>query len=162
MLQQSKKRQAGFTIIEVLIVLAIAGLIMLIVFLAVPALQRNSRNTQVRSAASGILAAVNEYSTNNNGQLPTTVSVAADGTVTVQGAAGTSPSQAKVQAGYVASFVDGSSGTCTMPASTGTYVVCGQQNCNGNAFSGTTTKRAVSIGFLVESGSTNPAQCIQS
>ncbi|HPW47952.1 MAG TPA: prepilin-type N-terminal cleavage/methylation domain-containing protein, partial [Candidatus Saccharibacteria bacterium] len=36
-----KKDQKGFTIIEVLIVLAIAALILLIVFLAVPALQRN-------------------------------------------------------------------------------------------------------------------------
>jgi prepilin-type N-terminal cleavage/methylation domain-containing protein len=36
-----QKRQQGFTIIEVLIVLAIAALILLIVFLAVPALQRN-------------------------------------------------------------------------------------------------------------------------
>ena len=46
------KRDEGFTIIEVLIVLAIAGLIMLIVFLAVPALQRNSRNTQRTNDAS--------------------------------------------------------------------------------------------------------------
>ena len=45
MLQNLKKRNQGFTIIEVMIVLAIAGLIMLIVFLAVPALQRNQRNT---------------------------------------------------------------------------------------------------------------------
>ncbi len=65
-LSQSK----GFTIIEVLIVLAIAGLILLIVFLAVPALQRNSRNTQRRSDVSKILAAVQEYVNNNNGTLP--------------------------------------------------------------------------------------------
>jgi prepilin-type N-terminal cleavage/methylation domain-containing protein len=36
-----KNNKKGFTIIEVLIVLAIAGVIMVIVFLAVPALQRN-------------------------------------------------------------------------------------------------------------------------
>ncbi|MDQ3065292.1 MAG: prepilin-type N-terminal cleavage/methylation domain-containing protein, partial [bacterium] len=41
MLSRIKNNNKGFTIIEVLIVLAIAGLIMLIVFLAVPALQRN-------------------------------------------------------------------------------------------------------------------------
>jgi prepilin-type N-terminal cleavage/methylation domain-containing protein len=39
------KNEQGFTIIEVMIVLVIAAVIMLIVFLAVPALQRNSRNT---------------------------------------------------------------------------------------------------------------------
>ena len=69
MLQKYKdKREEGFTIIEVLIVLAIAGLIILIVFLAVPALQRNSRNTQRTNDASLISAAVNECLNNNNGQ----------------------------------------------------------------------------------------------
>ena len=70
MLQQKKNK--GFTIIEVLIVLAIAGLIMLIVFLAVPALQRNSRNTQRKNDVATYLSAVNEYITNNNGKMPTT------------------------------------------------------------------------------------------
>lgn len=59
--------QKGFTIIEVLIVLAIAGLIMLIVFLAVPALQRNSRNTTRNSEASRINALVTECMANRNG-----------------------------------------------------------------------------------------------
>ena len=69
-LQNNKK---GFTIIEVLIVLAIAGLIMLIVFLAVPALQRNSRNTQRKDDVAKIQGAVNEWSNNHNGQMPTSV-----------------------------------------------------------------------------------------
>ena len=66
----TKKRQEGFTIIEVLIVLAIAGLIILIVFLAVPALQRNSRNTQRKNDVSALGGALAEYVTNNGGQLP--------------------------------------------------------------------------------------------
>lgn len=61
------KKQDGFTIIEVLIVLAIAGLIMLVVFLAVPALQRNSRNTQRTNDASRVAAAITECMNNNNG-----------------------------------------------------------------------------------------------
>lgn len=65
------KNASGFTIIEVLIVLAIAGLIMLIVFLAVPALQRNSRNTQRTNDASLVASAVNECLTNNNGNTTT-------------------------------------------------------------------------------------------
>ncbi len=64
------KNQKGFTIIEVLIVLAIAGLILLIVFLAVPALQRNSRNTQRKSDAGAALSGVSEYINNNDGVLP--------------------------------------------------------------------------------------------
>ena len=72
MLQKYKdNREEGFTIIEVLIVLAIAGLIILIVFLAVPALQRNSRNTQRRNDVSALLGAVQEFSNNNGGDLPT-------------------------------------------------------------------------------------------
>lgn len=71
-LQAEQQSSKGFTIIEVMIVLAIAGLIILIVFLAVPALQRNSRNTQRKNDISGLLAAVNEYTTNNSGALPTT------------------------------------------------------------------------------------------
>jgi prepilin-type N-terminal cleavage/methylation domain-containing protein len=74
MLSNIRKRKAeGFTLIEVMIVLAIAGLILLVVFLAVPALQRNARNTTRREDAGNILAAVSEYVSNNNGALPTAV-----------------------------------------------------------------------------------------
>ena len=73
MLQKLKVRQQdrkGFTIIEVMIVLAIAGLIMLIVFLAVPALQRTARNTTRKNDASAIAAAVADFIDNNGGSLP--------------------------------------------------------------------------------------------
>ncbi len=72
-----KTQVEGFTIIEVLIVLTIAGLIMLIVFLAVPALQRNSRNTQRRNDIANYLGAVNEWSTNNDGKVPTAADLTA-------------------------------------------------------------------------------------
>ena len=69
MLNKLKQRkEAGFTIVEVMIVLAIAGLIILVVFLAVPALQRNSRNTQRNNDASLVGAGVNECLNNRNGQ----------------------------------------------------------------------------------------------
>ncbi|MEK7602696.1 MAG: prepilin-type N-terminal cleavage/methylation domain-containing protein [Patescibacteria group bacterium] len=74
MKQQIKKRIEGFTIIEVMIVLAIAGLILLIVFLAVPALQRNSRNTQRGNDAARALAAAQEVLNNNNGDMATVTS----------------------------------------------------------------------------------------
>ena len=60
----------GFTIVEVMFVLAIAGMIMLIVFLAVPALQRNARNTQRKSDASRVAAALTDFVSNSNGALP--------------------------------------------------------------------------------------------
>ena len=70
MLRNLKKNQSGFTIIEVLIVLAIAGLIMVAVFTAVPALQRNGTNTTKRGDASKVLGAVAEFVSNNNGRVP--------------------------------------------------------------------------------------------
>lgn len=69
-----KSNQKGFSIIEVLIVLAIAGLIMLIVFLAVPALQRNSRNSQRKSDVTAAIGSLQEAISNNNGKLPSSVS----------------------------------------------------------------------------------------
>jgi prepilin-type N-terminal cleavage/methylation domain-containing protein len=71
MLSKLKKGNSqGFTIVEVLIVLAIAGLILLIVLLAVPALQRNAGNTNRKNDASAIAAAVSEYEDNNSGAAP--------------------------------------------------------------------------------------------
>lgn len=67
----NSKKEEGFTIIEVLIVLAVAGLILLIVFLAVPALQRNSRNTSRREDVAHLDGLINEYVANHAGNLPT-------------------------------------------------------------------------------------------
>lgn len=67
-----ENKQKGFTIIEVVLVLAIAGLIFLIVFLAVPALQRGRRDTQRRSDAARFSAQMESYASNRNGNYPTT------------------------------------------------------------------------------------------
>ena len=63
------KSKKGFTIIEVVLVLAIAGLIFLMVFIALPALQRSQRNTQRRDDYSMLVTAVNNYMASNNGKL---------------------------------------------------------------------------------------------
>lgn len=75
---KNSKRQEGFTIIEVMIVLVIAAVILLIVFLAVPALQRNSRNTQRKNEVAGMLSAMSEYTNNNGGNFPATCGATAD------------------------------------------------------------------------------------
>ena len=64
------KKEGGFTIVEVMIVLAIAGLVLAIVFIAVPALQRNARNTQRRADLSNLRAQIDTWTSNNNGKLP--------------------------------------------------------------------------------------------
>jgi len=66
------KTNKGFTIIEVVLVLAIAGLIFLMVFVALPALQRSQRDTQRREDLSRVGTALTQYQTNNNGKLPGT------------------------------------------------------------------------------------------
>jgi prepilin-type N-terminal cleavage/methylation domain-containing protein len=150
------KDKKGFTIIEVLIVLAIAALILLIVFLAVPALQRNSRNTQIRNSAASVLGGVGEYVSNNNGQLPTTITTATDGTVTISGASGTSSNTIKIQAGHTAT-----NGT-TMPNATGNITIYFNRKCNGNSFDTNASSRAYAAGYRIESGSSNPTQCVES
>lgn len=65
----STKSKKGFTIIEVVLVLAIAGLIFLMVFIAWPALQRSQKDTQRRNDYSLLSTAISNYSTNNNGKL---------------------------------------------------------------------------------------------
>ena len=60
----------GFTIIELMIVLAIAGFILGMVLLAIPALQQNSRNNLRKQDVATILAAISRYSLNNSGAFP--------------------------------------------------------------------------------------------
>ncbi len=67
---QQKNKEKGFTIIEVVLVLAIAGLIFLMVFIALPALQRSQRDTQRKQDLSRALTKVNDYQSNNRNQLP--------------------------------------------------------------------------------------------
>ena len=63
--QQIKDR--GFTIIEVVLVLAIAALIFLMVFIALPALQASQRDTARKSDVSIVSAAYNSALSNNRG-----------------------------------------------------------------------------------------------
>jgi len=76
--QQSK----GFTIIEVVLVLAIAGLIFLMVFVALPALQAGQRDTARKNDASTVLSAINTYVAGNRGAFPTTAQLLSTSTVT--------------------------------------------------------------------------------
>ncbi|MBQ3445316.1 type II secretion system protein, partial [Candidatus Saccharibacteria bacterium] len=69
MVKQNINNKKGFTIIEVVLVLAIAGLIFLMVFIALPALQRSQRNTQRRDDYSMLSTAVTNYMSNNGGRL---------------------------------------------------------------------------------------------
>lgn len=66
--QLTSKR--GFTIIEVVLVLAIAGLIFMMVFIALPALQRSQRDTQRTNDMSRFMTQLTQYQSNNRGAIP--------------------------------------------------------------------------------------------
>jgi prepilin-type N-terminal cleavage/methylation domain-containing protein len=158
-----KQDQKGFTIIEVMIVLAIAGLIMLVVFMAVPALQRNSRNTQAKSEASSILGAATEYISNNNGK----TLVASTSTTAGSDAAGVL-ANSKLQNITTIQIV--ASGSVTQPTATKAVIRVGSKctDTPNNATYGnvvTTTgaaARQYTVLFLTESSSGNLFSCISS
>ena len=64
------KKEKGFTIIEVVLVLAIAGLIFMVVFLAVPGLQRGQRDTQRKQDLGRLISTITSYQSNNKGVIP--------------------------------------------------------------------------------------------
>lgn len=156
MRQNTKLNNKGFTIIEVLIVLAIAGLILLIVFLAIPALQRSSRTTQAKNAAAAILGTSSEFVGNNNGAQPTTCAIGSDGTITISSTVtGTSPATGRTQGGYTCA-TGGGAKVAGDPI--GAYNFIPGQKCNGAAI--TPAGRAVAVTFTVETATSTVPQCI--
>lgn len=69
-MKADSKKYQGFTLIEVLLVFAIAGLIFLMTFIALPALQRTARDTERKQDISYLLEKIKKYQTNNRGALP--------------------------------------------------------------------------------------------
>jgi prepilin-type N-terminal cleavage/methylation domain-containing protein len=143
-----KKVQQGFTIIEVLIVLAIAGLIMIIVFLAVPALQRNQRNQSSRTEANNLLSAAAEISANKAGA-PV---VATDNTAIL------AASNAKVITTLTIQAETGSA----LPTET-MAIIRTAAKCNvalNETLTG--TSRQIALLFLVETATATQIQCVNS
>lgn len=64
-MSKQELKQKGFTIIEVVLVLAIAALIFLMVFIALPALQRSQRDTARKNDVSIVSSAVSAWQGNN-------------------------------------------------------------------------------------------------
>ena len=159
-----KSNDQGFTIIEVMIVLAIAGLIILIVLLAVPALQRNGRNTAIKNDASAIAAAISEYESNNDGAIPKAAvqSAATPSAVDICDAnpcsAAVAKSTAKVQTSTVVSNVAAATAnSATTSPGVGKINIFTGESCNGNA-----SPRAAQIVYSVETSSGSTAKCIDS
>lgn len=145
-----QKRQTntmkGFTIIEVVLVLAIAGLIFLMVFIALPALQRNQRDTQRRQDYAQLASQIQGYMTNNGNKLPSAgASLEASKYMNKDGL---DPKGEK----YTINVT--SSSPSSDPAESTVYVVTGIDNCNdGKPGTGGKAKNFVVYGYL-EGGST--------
>ncbi|HUA13223.1 MAG TPA: prepilin-type N-terminal cleavage/methylation domain-containing protein [Candidatus Sulfotelmatobacter sp.] len=116
MLKRKIKNNSGFTIIEVMIVLAIAALILLIVLLAVPALQRSARNNSRRADASAVESAVSEYASNNGGSLPAGISYSSNSSqLTLCGTANCPASDTSAQANAKLGYYTGTTNNNATP-----------------------------------------------
>lgn len=173
MTKENINGKKGFTIIEVVLVLAIAGLIFLMVFVALPALQRSQRDTQRRQDYADLSAAVSNYATNNNGDL---MRLAGGSAATSCKDLSSARAQYINKDGKDPNGVDYTLKACTVaafeaevkgkvPAESTIYVVvksdCGGSNNDGSAYPRTnSSSRAYSIYGPLESG--NKSYCTSS
>lgn len=158
-----KSNSEGFTIIEVLIVLAIAGLIIAIVLFAVPTLQRNGRNTAIKSDANQVVGYISDFVANNDGTAVTNVDITT-GTVTVSGASGQAVT-GNIQKGTTrnGNVLTGAQAAITPLTNTLTIVTgakCG--TANGASYSTVLANRSVAVVYAIETSSANMAKCISS
>lgn len=163
-LQKSDSR--GFTIIEVMIVLAIAALILLIVLLAVPALQRNSRNTAIKNDASAVVGGVSEFASNNDGKTPTKAdSTCSAGSISLSAGASTSPSEPKIQGSTGVDCSHSGSATITLTnTDTGKLFLDFAAKCpdtvSGQAVTTVDSSRSTAVIYAVETNTGILAKCV--
>ena len=161
MLKKLRKTDEGFTIIEVMIVLAIAGMILLIVFLAIPALQRSSRNTQRKADVGNLMSAINNFVSNNGGTLPATNANFSTAF----------PDAANMSYYTTATNITWTNAGATVPASptadpasvdkvaAASYMAC---NATNTAAQVGTSQRQVAIVYDIETSGGKTEQCISS
>jgi prepilin-type N-terminal cleavage/methylation domain-containing protein len=156
MSHKNSKSNGGFTIIEVLIVLAIAGLIMLIVFLAVPALQRNSRNTATKNDVQNVLGGIAEFQGANNGRMPDTIG--GTGKIDYALTSGGNATSINVQG---STLVTSSKTTTTVPATVnaGEILVVIGKKCPTSGNSLVSSTRAAAAIYSIETSSQSVVQC---
>jgi len=180
MLNRTKKHRSGFTIIEIMIVLAIAGLIMLIVFLAVPALQRSAANTSRKNDAGRISSAINDFVSNSNGNLPGTTAAWSTDCATIVSDAGSlseyktvsCPGSSVAALGTALKFDWFAAGSGANPLTTANTVAndalvlatgatCGTYGVNAATATGGTSRQAALFYTIEDSNNTWVWDCIQ-
>ena len=71
---KKKDCKNGFTLIEVALVLGIAGLIFMMIFIALPALQKQANDSKRKDDMATLISAIKDYQKNNRGALPSSTS----------------------------------------------------------------------------------------
>lgn len=147
-------KQRGFTIIEVVLVLAIAGLIFLMVFIALPALQRNQRDSQRKNDIGRLQTAIVSYQSNNRNNLPAADSPSwnafANSYLRPDGDTFDDPSFGPYDFVYSAALMQPGDGDRV--SDTGKIFVVGNSTCQGDIVVGATGSRKVSVLIKLEGG----------
>ncbi|MFZ1243139.1 MAG: prepilin-type N-terminal cleavage/methylation domain-containing protein [Candidatus Saccharimonas sp.] len=159
--QQLKER--GFTIIEVVLVLAIAALIFLMVFVALPALQRSQRDMARKNDADTIASAAQQILSNNKGDASKVT------TANIQSYIGSGNDSSLSNLSKDQITAQKYSNTVTVTAQTlvengGAIVVVGGK-CGDSATTSTITKgssKSIVVAIGVEAGGTPVTYCVGS
>ena len=131
MTKENIKSKKGFTIIEVVLVLAIAGLIFLMVFVALPALQRSQRDTQRRDDMARFLSQLNQYQANNNGKVPS------------DGSANTT-----AYTNFITNYLKAGGDTFADPSTGSDYTIATFTACTSSACNNATTGNNAGMGMI--------------
>lgn len=146
LLQNLRRDKKGFTLIEVVIVLAIAALILVIVFLAVAGAQRSQRDQASKNAAGRLVAQFTNY-VSDNGNIATGGSaIPAQYLDKISDGRGKLPTQAAAAA-TMTTFTYRIGGTCTVN-SLGV-------NTGAITDGGTGQTNKIAVAYYSESGNTS-------
>ena len=145
-IKKQLKDAKGFTIIEVALVLAIAGLIFLVVFLALPALQRSQRDTARRQDAGRIVSALQNCMSDNQADLTNCYATGGGG---IDGPVGTSG----YLGGKLSQITTIDAKATAAPAANNIANVIRGGSCNGTAIvTGGTASKNAAVVVKIESG----------
>ena len=148
-----------------MIVLAIAAVILLIVLLSVPALQRNSRNTQRNNDAATLAAAINTCMANHN-----SVVSQCGGTGAIAGSATAGPNAPVdmdwTKTGQLTSATGNGGGGCTASTTNACWYFGFDCPAGGVIAAGSphtaATSRQFTVEFQIETTSSTITRCISS
>jgi prepilin-type N-terminal cleavage/methylation domain-containing protein len=119
-----RNKEQGFTLIEVVIVLAIAAGLILVVLLAVGGAQRSNRDTQRKSMVGNLASALENFASNTGGAYPTATLPASYTTNMIDPTTGAAPVYSTATAtlaapsNYASGQICGAAGAMTTTAAT--------------------------------------------